>query len=66
MKSVSRVSGEMTLKVYTNIENIERNVKEYQYLVFKQSEKHELLKHKFTNVLTIQVSRKTGRQYSSR
>lgn len=54
MKLVSRVTDEMNIIIsYTNLESVEKNIAKYQYLVFKQSEKQELLKHKFSNVLTI-------------
>lgn len=53
MKAASRVVDEMSILHYTNLEGVERNTSKYQYLVFKQSEKQELLRHKYTNVLTI-------------
>lgn len=54
MKSVSKVTCEMNLITYTNLESIQRRTSQnIQYLVFKQSEKQALLKHKFSNVLTI-------------
>nr|WPR18885.1 MAG: RNA-dependent RNA polymerase [Virgaviridae-like virus 1] len=52
MKAVSKVTGEMSLQKFKNITAIPTS-KTAQYLVFKQSEKLELIKAGYTNTLTI-------------
>lgn len=53
MKSVNDIIGEFIFEVYLNLTTIKRRFKNEQYLVFKQSEKMEMIKTGFSNTLTI-------------
>nr|DBA44346.1 TPA_asm: hypothetical protein [Pemphredonvirus anglici] len=52
MKSISKITGEMHREQFLNINSIRHNDKA-QYLVFKQSEKLEMIKLGFVNTFTI-------------